>query len=91
MFTFPRVMEAASKTSFCLILNDLDLESQQEFSVSINLKFLPSEPDNLIDNFEYKYGAVNTDGGIIFCCSFHICFFLCLMLPLPKRDENGGM
>ncbi|XP_060595045.1 alpha-2-macroglobulin-like [Ruditapes philippinarum] len=66
IFTFPRVLEAASKTSFCLILHDLDLDSfelQQDYTVNVNLTYLPSDDTTgyMPDNYDFKFGAVNMD------------------------------
>jgi hypothetical protein len=61
-------LEAASKTSFCLILNDLDLDSfelQQDYTVNVNLTYLPSGDTTgyIPENYDFKFGAVNMDRG----------------------------
>jgi hypothetical protein len=69
IFTFPRVLEADSKTSFCLILNDLDsLKQEQAYTVNVNLRYLPSDgaQDYMTENYDFMFGAVNTDGGNYF-------------------------
>jgi hypothetical protein len=61
-------LEAGSKTSFCLILNDLDLDSfelQQDYTVNVNLTYLPSDDTTgyIPENYDFKFGAVNMDRG----------------------------